>query len=174
PYLYQHRLSLSTAIPPHGRCCLAARRHPSTEGRRHAMHVTTPFGDIAYRERGSGAAALFVHGVSPNGPPWPPAVERVADVPRCIAVDLLAHGDTRTAADQDVSFPAQAEMLEAFCAALGLDQVDLVANDSGTAIAQLFAAHHPGRIRSLTLTNGDVHDHFPPPAGEPLVAAARG
>jgi pimeloyl-ACP methyl ester carboxylesterase len=138
------------------------------------MHVSTPFGDIAYRERGSGPAALFVHGVFLNGHLWRHVVERVADVRRCIAVDLLAHGDTRTAADQDVSFPAQAAMLEAFCAALGLDQVDLVANDSGTAIAQLFAAHHPGRIRSLTLTNGDVHDNFPPPAVEPLLAAARG
>src|SRR4029453_2190123 len=169
-----YRLSVGTAIPTDGRCCLAACRRPSKEGRRDAMHVSTPFGDIAYREWGSGPAALFVHGVFLNGPLVGHVAERVPDARRCIAVDLLAHGDTLTAEDQDVSFPAQAAMLDAFCDGLGLDQVDLVANDSGTAIAQLFAAHHPGRIRSLTLTNGDVHDNFPPPGIEPMLAAARG
>jgi pimeloyl-ACP methyl ester carboxylesterase len=137
------------------------------------MYASTPFGEIAYREWGSGPAALFVHGVFLNGHLWRHVAERVADVRRCIGVDLLAHGGTRTAADQDVSFGAQAAMLDAFCARLSLAQVDVVANDSGTGIAQLFAAYHPERIRSLTLTNGDVHDNFPPPAAEPLLAAAR-
>ena len=27
------------------------------------LYASTPFGDIAYTERGSGPAALFVHGV---------------------------------------------------------------------------------------------------------------
>src|SRR5262249_42196838 len=117
--------------------------------------VATRFGDIAYTDRGSGPPALFVHGIFHNGHLWRPVVERLQDVRRCIAVDLMAHGDTQIAPDQDVSFAAQAEMLEAFCAALGLDQVDLVANDSGSGIAQIFAARHPGRIRSFTITNGD-------------------
>lgn len=137
------------------------------------MHATTPFGEIAYRERGSGPAALFVHGVFLNGHLWRDVIDRVADVRRCIAVDLMGHGATRTAPDQDMSFDAQADMLRAFCDALSLDQVDVVSNDSGTGIVQLFAARNPARIRSLTLTNGDVHDNFPPPAVEPLLAATR-
>jgi pimeloyl-ACP methyl ester carboxylesterase len=137
------------------------------------MYAPTPFGEIAYREWGRGPAALFIHGVFLNGHLWRHVADRVADVRRCIAIDLLAHGATRTAEDQDVSFAAQAAMLDAFCDRLSLEQVDVVANDSGTGIAQLFAAHHPERIRSLTLTNGDVHDNFPPPAAEPLLAAAR-
>ena len=47
---------------------------------------------------------------------------------------------------------------------IGIDQVDLVANDSGGAMAQIFAARHPERIRTMTLTNCDVHDGWPPPA----------
>jgi pimeloyl-ACP methyl ester carboxylesterase len=54
-------------------------------------------------------------------------------------------------------------MLEAFCESLGLDRVDLVANDTGGAIAQIFAARRPQRIRSLTLTDCDTHDNYPPP-----------
>jgi pimeloyl-ACP methyl ester carboxylesterase len=127
----------------------------------------TPFGEIAYREQGRGPAALFIHGVFLNGYLWRHVVERVADLRRCIALDLMSHGATRITPDQDVSFDAQAAMLEAFCAALRLDQVDLVANDSGGGIAQIFAARHPERIRSLTLTNSDVHDNWPPAAFEP-------
>ncbi len=93
-------------------------------------------------------------------------IDRVADIRRCIAIDQLAHGATRTLAEQDVSCKAQVQMLEAFCAALGLDQVDLVANDSGGSIAQIFAALDPQRIRSLTLTNCEVHDNWPPAAFE--------
>src|SRR5689334_8516859 len=121
--------------------------------RRDVRHVHTRFGDIGYEERGSGAPALFVHGVFLNGYLWRHVVDRVAGVRRCLAVDLLGHGATRTAPDADVSLTAQAEMLDAFCGALGLEQVDVVANDSGTAVAQIFAARHPGRIRTLTLTN---------------------
>jgi pimeloyl-ACP methyl ester carboxylesterase len=125
--------------------------------------IATPFGDIAYREQGEGRPALFVHGIFHNGHLWRHVVERLKDMRRCIALDLMAHGDTRIAPDQDLSFAAQAEMIEAFCDALGLDQIDLVANDSGSGIAQIFAARHPGRLRSFTITNGDVHDNWPPP-----------
>jgi pimeloyl-ACP methyl ester carboxylesterase len=113
-----------------------------------------------------------VHGVMLNGHLWRHVIDRVADLRRCIAIDLMAHGATRISADQDVSFTAQAEMLAAFCDSLGLDQVDLVANDSGGGIAQIFAGHHPDRLRTLTLTNCDAHDNWPPKAAEPLWNAA--
>jgi pimeloyl-ACP methyl ester carboxylesterase len=135
-------------------------------------HARTRFGEIAYTERGEGPVALFVHGVMLNGYLWRHVIDRVADLRRCIAIDLMAHGATRISADQDVSFTAQAEMLAAFCDSLGLDQVDLVANDSGGGIAQIFAAHHPDRLRTLTLTNCDAHDNWPPKAAEPLWNAA--
>lgn len=135
----------------------------------------TRFGDIAYTEQGSGAPALFVHGILMNGHLWRHVTDRVADLRRCIAIDLMGHGATRTAPEQDVSFRAEAQLLEAFCDSLGLDRVDVVANDSGGAISQIFAARHPQRIRSLTLTNCDTHDNWPPESLRPLLAAvARG
>jgi pimeloyl-ACP methyl ester carboxylesterase len=63
---------------------------------------------------------------------------------------------------QGVTFDDQAAALVGFLDALGTDRVDLVANDSGVGIAQIFAVHHPSRLRSLVLTNGDVHDSWPP------------
>ncbi len=58
------------------------------------------------------------------------------------------------------------------CERLGLGQVDVVANDTGGAVAQVFAARYPHRIRTLTLTNCDVHDNFPPEIFKPFVALA--
>jgi pimeloyl-ACP methyl ester carboxylesterase len=137
--------------------------------------VETPSGTIAYVEHGQGPVALFVHGVFLNGYLWRDVITRLGDVRRCIAVDLLAHGGTQARPGVEISFPAQARMLREFLDGLGIDRVDVVANDSGSGIAQLFAAYHPERLRSLTLTNGDTHDNWPPePFKATLAAAAAG
>jgi haloalkane dehalogenase len=52
--------------------------------------------------------------------------------------------------------------------------VDLVGSDSGGAIAQLFVARYPERVRTLLLTNCDVHQDSPPPAVLPVIAARAG
>ena len=115
--------------------------------------VETASGRIAYAEQGDGPVALFVHGVLLNGHLWRHQLAHLSDVRRCIAVDLLAHGDTEIAANQDVSVTANANMLREFLDALSIEEVDLVGNDSGGGIAQIFAASHPQRLRSLTLTD---------------------
>ena len=134
--------------------------------------VLTSSGRIAYRERGEGPVALFVHGVLLNGHLWRRQLQHLSDVRRCIAVDLLAHGDSEIAPDQDVSVTANAHMLAQFLDGLGIDKVDLVGNDSGGGIAQIFAALYPQRVRSLSLTNCDTHDNWPPEAFKPFLATA--
>src|SRR5215468_7443094 len=109
--------------------------------------VKTASGTIAYAEQGQGPVALFVHGVLLNGHLWRHQLAALSDIRRCTALDLLAHGDTKIAAEQDVSATANAKALREFLDALLVDQVDLVGNDSGGGIAQIFAAHHPGRVR---------------------------
>src|ERR1700678_2509326 len=115
--------------------------------------VTTPSGRISFMEKGSGPVALFVHGVLLNGHLWRHQMEELSDIRRCIAVDILAHGDTEIAPNQDVSVTANAKMLREFLDALEIDQADIVGNDSGGGIAQIFAALNPSRVRSLTLTD---------------------
>ena len=72
----------------------------------------------------------------------------------------------------DLSLNGLAALLDELCERLGLAQVDVVANDTGGAVAQVFAARYPDRIRTLTLTNCDVHDNFPPEAFKPFVDLA--
>jgi haloalkane dehalogenase len=64
-------------------------------------------------------------------------------------------------------------MIDALLEALSIDQADVVANDSGGAVAQLLAARHPARVRTLLLTNCDVHTNSPPKAMAPELEAAR-
>ena len=132
-------------------------------------HVDTPSGRIGYVEVGSGPVALFVHGVLLNKHMWRHQIGALSDFRRCIAVDLLAHGDTEIGTAQDVSVTANAKMLKEVLDALHIDQVDLVGNDSGGGISQIFAALNPQRVRSLTLTNCDTHDNWPPEAFKPFV-----
>lgn len=138
--------------------------------------IATPSGRIAYIEKGTGPAALFVHGVLLNGHLWRNQLEALSDVRRCIAIDLLAHGDTEIDREQDVSATANAQMIREFLDALRIERADLIGNDSGGGIAQIFAAMNPQRVRSLTLTDCDAHDNWPPDAFKPfleMVAAGR-
>src|SRR6202451_3055549 len=139
-----------------------------------ARTVQTASGRISYTELGAGPVALFVHGVLLNGHLWRYQLEALSDIRRCIAVDLLAHGETEIAPDQDVSVTANAKMLKEFLDALHIDRVDLVGNDSGGGIAQIFAALNPDRVQTLTLTNCDTHDNWPPDAFKPFIEMAIG
>jgi pimeloyl-ACP methyl ester carboxylesterase len=130
-------------------------------------------GRIAYFEKGHGPAALFIHGVPLNGYHWRHVIERVQQRRRCIAIDLMGLGYTEIGALQDVSFTAQAHMIAEVMAALNIEKADLISNDSGGAIAQIFAAYYPTRLTSLVLTNCDVHDGWPPPQVLPLMKHAR-
>jgi pimeloyl-ACP methyl ester carboxylesterase len=136
-------------------------------------YAETAAGRIAYVEQGNGPVALFIHGVPLNGYHWRHVIAGLRDIRRCIALDLMGLGYTETRPGHDVSFTAQAAMVAGFLDALGIEQVDLVANDSGGAVAQIFAARHPHRLRTLTLTNCDVHDNWPPEAIAPQIEAAR-
>ncbi|APV52301.1 hypothetical protein BWI17_05060 [Betaproteobacteria bacterium GR16-43] len=135
--------------------------------------AATASGNIAYVEQGQGRVALFIHGVPLNGLHWRNVIAELQGVRRCIALDLMGLGYTRIDPKQPVSFVAQARMVREFLDALGIDKVDLVANDSGGAVAQLFAAANPRRLHTLTLTNCDVHDNWPPEAIRPSMEAAR-
>jgi pimeloyl-ACP methyl ester carboxylesterase len=133
--------------------------------------LTAPGGDIAYTEFGDGPAALFVHGLATSGALWRNVIEQLAATTRCVAMDLPAHGGSQPR--KDASVAGMADAVAELCDGLGLGQVDLVGNDTGGAVAQIFAARHPERLRSLTLTNCDTEGNFPPPSFAPIVETAR-
>ena len=82
-------------------------------------------------------------------------------------------GYTQVAQGQGCEPEAQVAMLLALLDALNVSDVDVIANDSGGAVAQLLVAHHGERVRTLLLTNCDAEQDSPPPALLPVIALAK-
>jgi pimeloyl-ACP methyl ester carboxylesterase len=146
----------------------AARRYD-----RERRFAETVFGRIAYIDRGRGLAALFLHGFPLSSFQWRGAIDRLSAHRRCLAPDVMGLGHTEVAPEQGVTPAAQASMIAAFLDQLGIDRVDLIANDSGGTIAQLFVTQYPQRVRTLMLTNCDVETDSPPAALLPVIDLAR-
>lgn len=125
--------------------------------------IQLPAGTIRYREAGSGPTIVFVHGYLVDGRLWDGVVEALSDRYRCIAPDwpMGAHA-VAMAPGADLTPPGVATIIEDLVAALDLEDVTLVGNDSGGAMCQVLVARRPARIGCLVLTNCDTHENFPP------------
>jgi haloalkane dehalogenase len=134
--------------------------------------ASLPMGRVAYVAHGRGPAALFLHGYPLNGYQWRGALERLHPHRRCIAPDVLGLGHTEASEGQAITPEAQVAMLAALLDSLGVRRADVVANDSGGLVAQLFVARYPERVRTLLLTNCDVDENNPPQLFMPVAKLA--
>jgi pimeloyl-ACP methyl ester carboxylesterase len=135
---------------------------------KHRSQVRTRSGPASYVDTGGpGRPVLFVHGVGTSSYLWRNVIAELDGQRRCVALDLPLHGHTPAAPDQDFTLPGLARFVEDCCDALDLTGVDLVANDTGGAVSQVFAATHPERLHTVALTNCEAHTNMPPPALRP-------
>jgi|SRR5215469_9495213 len=146
----------------------------ATEFHTARQFVRTSQGRIAYLGRGRGPTAIFLHGFPLNSFQWRGIIPQLERARHCIAPDFLALGFTEVNDGQSVAPQDQLEMLVEFLDNLSIAKVDIVANDSGGAIAQLFVARHPERVGSVLLTNCDTEPDSPPAAVLPVIELARG
>ncbi|AFC46305.1 alpha/beta hydrolase [Mycobacterium intracellulare subsp. intracellulare] len=134
-------------------------------------------GTIHYEATGpeNGRPVVFVHGYMMGGQLWRQVSERLAARGlRCIAPTwpLGAHPEPlRRGADRTIT--GVAAMVAEALAALNLEDVVLVGNDTGGVITQLVAVHHRERLGALVLTSCDAFEHFPPPILKPVILAAK-
>lgn len=120
-------------------------------------------GPIAYRERGSGAPIVFVHGVFVNGDLWRKVVPALASTHRCITPDWpLGSHSLPMNPDADLSTPGLARLVAEFLDVLRLEDVTLVGNDTGGAVCQLVMADHSERLGRAVLASCDAFEVFPP------------
>jgi pimeloyl-ACP methyl ester carboxylesterase len=125
--------------------------------------VELPSGIVRYRERGAGPSLLFVHGFLVNGALWRKVVPELAPDFRCIVPDWpLGSHEVPLGEGADRTAPGHARRIADFMAALDLEDVTLVGNDSGGALCQLVATRHPERVGRVVLTDCDAFDNFPP------------
>lgn len=118
---------------------------------------------VNYLDVGEGPILFFVHGVLVNSALWAGVIPTLAPHFRCIAPDLPLGAHTPAMpSDADQSPRGVANLVAEMIAALELDEVTLVGNDTGGAICQLVIAHRPERITGLVLTNCDAFEAFFP------------
>jgi len=120
-------------------------------------------GPIRYRELGSGEPIVFVHGLLVDGRMWEGVAKRLSSDHRCIVPDWpMGSHSAPMKPHADLSPTGHAGNIAEFIGALGLERATVVGNDSGGAISQILATHHPERVERLVLTNCDMFDRFPP------------
>ena len=138
-----------------------------------------PQGPLSYRAAGPPSSSrppvVFLHGLLVDSRLWEPVADRLAaEGVRSYAPTLPLGAHQRPMnAGADLSPQGVAGLVGDFIAALGLDNVTIVGNDTGGAIGQLMLAGDIGRIGAAVLTNCDAFDAFPPRALAPLFFAGR-
>lgn len=138
-------------------------------------NVELSLGTIRCRDEGHGPAIVFLHGLFVSATLWrrviPPLV---ADGFRCIAPDLpLGSHTIPIPAGSELSPGSVARLVAELLDTLDLDDVTIVANDTGGAIAQLLVTERPERVGRLVLTPCDAYESFFPRLFRPLQWAAR-
>jgi pimeloyl-ACP methyl ester carboxylesterase len=135
--------------------------------------ITLPQGTISYRDTGEGPPVVFIHGLLVDGALWRKVTPLLDGSARSIVPDLPL-GSHRSAmnADADVTPRGVARLVGDFLAALDLEDVTLVGNDTGGLISQLVALDHGERVGRLVLTNCDCFEVFPPKEFVPMVKSA--
>lgn len=118
---------------------------------------------LDYEDHGSGPPLVFLHGPHMTSALWTHVIPELADDYRCLAptLPLGAHRHPLPA-EPDVTLAGLARIVDRFLAELGLDEVTLVGNDTGGAIAQAVVAEHPHRVGRLVLASCEAFDNFPP------------
>jgi pimeloyl-ACP methyl ester carboxylesterase len=125
--------------------------------------ATTHLGTVEYYDVGTGPCIVFLHLILADATHWDRMAPLLADGYRCV-FPTLPMGAHRIAANDDADLSpigltrAVAELLEQ----LDVRDVTLVGNNSGGALAQVMAVHHPERLGRVVLTNCDMYDDFPP------------
>ncbi|MDQ2797362.1 MAG: alpha/beta hydrolase [Actinomycetota bacterium] len=103
--------------------------------------------------------ALFVHGLGGSAHNWTDFAGVLRHRLAAEAIDLLGHGRSGPAPDNDYSLPAQARTVIAYLEQSGRGPVHLVGNSMGGAVCILVASQRPDLIRTLSLISPAVPDN---------------
>jgi pimeloyl-ACP methyl ester carboxylesterase len=120
-------------------------------------------GALRYHDLGQGTPVVLLHGLLLNSAFWRKVAPALVGRARVIAPDLPLGGHrVPMRAGADLAPPAIADLVAELLDHLGLERAVVVGNDTGGAVAQLFAVRHPERVAALVLTPCDAFDNFLP------------
>jgi pimeloyl-ACP methyl ester carboxylesterase len=130
---------------------------PVTRGRVEANGI--PY---YYEIHGEGEPLLLLHGGLGSIDLFEPALPRLAESRRVIAVDLHGHGRTPLG-DRPIRLADMGDDMAVLLKELGFQQVDALGYSLGGGVAFRLAAQHPEMVRRLVLVStGYAQDGFYP------------
>ena len=107
---------------------------------------------LAYEERGSGPALVFIHGFPLDRRLWIGQLAALPKLRRCVAVDLRGHGlSVLDNPKPTFSMDLFADDVAATLDGLGADEADICGLSMGGYVAFAFWRRHRDRVRSLIL-----------------------
>ena len=106
---------------------------------------------VYYAHAGSGRPALLIHGLVGSSANWRNNIAALAEQASVYAIDLVNMGKSQRVGGLDPGLGATARRIGLVMDALGLAEADIVAHSHGGAVALMFAALHPERVRRLIL-----------------------
>lgn len=116
-------------------------------------YFRAPAGIIHYVDEGAGEPVVFIHG----NPSWSfqfrKVIRALSGTSRCIAPDHLGFGLSDKPRDWSYLPEDHARNLDLLLESLDLRGITLVVGDWGGPIGLSYAIRHPGRVRSIVITN---------------------
>jgi pimeloyl-ACP methyl ester carboxylesterase len=119
--------------------------------------------NLYYEIHGTGEPLVLLHGGLGASEMFGPALERLAEGHRVIAVDLQGHGRTADV-DRPIRLETMAEDIAALMDHLGIERVDAVGYSLGGGVAFQLAVRHPDRVRRLVVVSAYFRDDAVDPA----------
>ncbi|GAA6194493.1 alpha/beta hydrolase [Phaeobacter sp. NW0010-22] len=117
------------------------------------LQLSEPYGQVAYRDTGTGAPVLLIHGVGMQSASWGPQIDTLSATHRVIAVDMPGHGGSDPLPEA-AELPDFVAWLFAVVTALDLGPVSLAGHSMGALIAGGFAAEYPNMVARVAVVNG--------------------
>lgn len=129
---------------------------------------------LRYHDRGEGPPVVFVHGLLANAYLWRKVVPGIAAAGyRCLAPDWPLGAHAVPVPHADLTPTGVADLVASFLRELNLEDVTVVANDTGGAITQILMARNPDLVARVVLTPSDCYDQFLPSFLKALTQVAR-
>ncbi|MGD0444437.1 MAG: alpha/beta fold hydrolase [Edaphobacter sp.] len=121
--------------------------HPNIE----EAFVLVDGAKVHYQRAGAGRPLLLLHGLVGSARNWRRNISFLSRNSSVYAIDLFNMGESERVPGLDAGLEATADRLASYMDALGLDEADIAGHSHGGAIAMMFAARHPDRVRRLIL-----------------------
>ena len=120
-------------------------------------YADTSLGQVHYREAGSGPPVVLFHESPVSGRIYEESLPVLGRRVRAIAPDTPGYGAS-VAPPEPLPIAGYAQRMALFLDALGLEQVALVGNHTGGAIAAQMAVDHPERVPAVVIVGSPLFD----------------